>query len=54
MLLNPLAFDSEEEFKKALLEEGLKQGWTPISKTFEKTSEIGKQVVEKILKQEGR
>jgi hypothetical protein len=29
MFLNPLAFDSEEEFQKALNEEGRKQGWTP-------------------------
>ena len=30
MPLNPLSFDSEEEFQKALNEEGFKKGWTPI------------------------
>lgn len=50
MVLNPLAFDNEEEFKKALKEEGLKRGWKPISQTFEETGKIGKQISEKILK----
>jgi hypothetical protein len=31
MPLNPLAFDSQESFEKALLEEGLEKGWTPIA-----------------------
>lgn len=29
MPLNPLAFDSQESFEKALMEEGLKRGWVP-------------------------
>lgn len=29
-ILNPLAFDSLESFRKAQMEEGLKRGWTPI------------------------
>jgi hypothetical protein len=30
MSLNPLMFDSQEAFEQALLEEGLKRGWTPL------------------------
>lgn len=50
-MLNPNTFDSLKSFKKALFEEGLKQGW---ELTNSKISEIGKLAVDKILNKEGR
>src|SRR4051795_5732235 len=36
MPLNPLAFDNQEEFEKALLENGLKNGWEPLGVPVDK------------------
>lgn len=52
-MLNPHKFSSLKDFEKALFEDGIKQGWLT-KDNLDKILSIGKQVVEKILKQEGR
>lgn len=54
-MLDPEAFDSEEEFKEAELAEGLRRGWKPVSADIpisKKISNAGKKVVDRILKKE--
>lgn len=49
-IINPLAFDSVEEFKAALKEDGLKRGWTLMS---DESDEVTHSVVEDILTHSG-
>lgn len=48
-MLNPLAFDSEEEFQRARMEEGLARGWTPIVRNIDTVATHGELVVADIL-----
>ena len=46
MPLNPLGFDSQESFEKALMEAGLRRGWTPLKDSVE-------DLIDKIIEHHG-
>lgn len=48
MPLNPLAFDNEEEFKKALNEKGKKSGWVPFF------TNLAQSAIEHIITHDGK
>lgn len=51
-MLNPNKFDSIEDFRQALLEDEIKQGWVSNNDIFNKFSEIGKNFIDKLFKKE--